>query len=190
MAKPRKSIELNRDFWPPARDVNGLRPDAKASRPGVARCAPRDETARTKRGMAVADPLSMNIEHVAVWIDHAEAKIFHVDAESFDTTTIHAPHRQMRRHPPGPADREREHPADDKHFFHEVARALEGAQEILVVGPASAKLEFVKHVHAHDRALGPKIVGVETADHPTDGQFAAHVRRYFRDADRMRGTAI
>jgi hypothetical protein len=34
--------------------------------------------------------------------------------------------------------------------------------------------------------LEPKIVGVETVDHPTDGQLVAHARRYFHAADRMR----
>jgi len=36
--------------------------------------------------------------------------------------------------------------------------------------------------------LVPKIIGVETADHPTDNQVVAHARSYFRAADRMRGS--
>ena len=61
--------------------------------------------------------------------------------------------------------------------------------EVLVVGPGAAKLEFIKHVHKRDHALEPKIIGVETVDHPTDGQLVDFVRRYFRAADRMLGTA-
>ena len=80
---------------------------------------------------------------------------------------------------------ERSHPADAAHFYHEVAQALEGAEEILVVGPATAKLEL-KHLHKHDHTLAPKIIGVETVDHPTDGQLLKYVRGYFRAADRMR----
>lgn len=131
----------------------------------------------------------MSTPHAAVWIDHKEARIYFINAESFDETTIRAPHHQIRRHPAGPADSERSHPADEQHFFHNVACSLQAAQEILVLGPANAKLEFMKHVEKHDRALVPKIVGVETVDHPTDGQLVAHVRQYFRAADRMRGTA-
>ncbi len=126
----------------------------------------------------------MSHHHAAVWIDHQEAKIFHVGPESVDATTVRAPHRHVRRHPT--ATVERSHPTDAAHFFHEVARALEGAEEILVVGPATAKLEFIKHVHKHDHALEPKIVGVETVDHPTDGELLKYVRAYFRAADRMR----
>jgi stalled ribosome rescue protein Dom34 len=129
----------------------------------------------------------MAFHHAAVWMDHNEARIFHVDAESFDVSRIEAPHRHVHRHPKGPGE-ERSHPADAQHFFHEVAEALAGAEEILVVGPATAKLEFLKHLQARDQALAAKIVGMETVDHPTDGQLAAHIRHYFRGVDRMRGT--
>src|SRR4051794_40815395 len=128
----------------------------------------------------------MSSLHAAVWIDHNEAKIFHVDAETLDADVIR-PRRHLSRHPTQTA--ERSHPADEQHFFHEVAEAVESAREILVVGPGKAKLEFIKHVHKHDHALEPKIIGVETVDHPTDGQLVAFVRRYFRAADRMLGTA-
>lgn len=73
----------------------------------------------------------------------------------------------------------------DKDFFHRVAQALAGAQEILVVGPAQAKLQLVKHIHAHDTALVPNLIGVETVDHPTDAQLVAYARKYFRAKDRM-----
>ena len=122
--------------------------------------------------------------HVAVWIDRQEAKVFHVDSESVDATTVHAPQHHVRRHPNVTA--ERTHPADAEHFYHEVALALNGAEEILVVGPATAKLELIKHIHKHDHLLTPKVVGVETVDHPSDGQLLKYVRAYFRAADRMR----
>jgi hypothetical protein len=93
-------------------------------------------------------------------------------------------HRYLRRHPSVTA--ERSHPADAQHYYRDVARALEDAAEILVVGPSTAKLEFIKYVHKHDHALEGRVVGVETVDHPTDGQLVAYARRYFRAADRMR----
>jgi hypothetical protein len=54
-------------------------------------------------------------------------------------------------------------------------------------GPSTAKLQFLKYVHAHEPKLEQRIVGMETVDHPTDAQLAAFARRYFRAADRMRG---
>ena len=128
----------------------------------------------------------MPLLHAAVWLDHQEAKIFHIDAEPDDAEVLH-PRQHVRRHPAQTA--ERNHPADEQHFFHDVAKALNDADEILVLGPSTAKLELIKHVYKHDPTLEPKIVGVETVDHPTDRQLVAFVRRYFRAADRMLGTA-
>jgi stalled ribosome rescue protein Dom34 len=126
--------------------------------------------------------------HAAVWIDHNEAKIFHVGAEDFEKTVVHAPHKHVQRrdgHSVGSAN-----DAGVQHFFHAVAEALKGSEEILVVGPAATKLAFIKHVHKHDHALEPKIVGVETVDHPTDGQLVKFVRSYFKKTDQMRGIGV
>jgi stalled ribosome rescue protein Dom34 len=124
----------------------------------------------------------MTVRHAAVWIDHKEAKIFHIAAEGFDVTQVKAPHHHVKRK----AEEQGSH-AGNERYFRDVAAALEDADEILVVGPSSAKLDFFRHVHKHDHALEPKILGVETLDHPTDGQLAAYVRHYFQGKDRMRG---
>ena len=70
--------------------------------------------------------------------------------------------------------------------FDGVAAELDRVDSILIVGPASAKHEFVKFVHEHHRSLASKIVGVETADHPTGKEIVAHARRYFKASDRMK----
>jgi stalled ribosome rescue protein Dom34 len=124
----------------------------------------------------------MTIRHAAVWIDHKEAKIFHIEPEGFEASKIKAPHHHLTR-----KAEEQGHHAGGERFFHDVAEALKDAEEILVVGPSSAKLDFLRHVHKHDHALEPRILGVETLDHPTDGQIAAYVRHYFHDKDRLRG---
>jgi hypothetical protein len=67
-----------------------------------------------------------------------------------------------------------------------VVEALEGAQQILIVGPASAKLNLVKHIHSHDKKVTDKVIGVETVDHPSDAQLVAYARKYFDATDRMR----
>ncbi len=130
----------------------------------------------------------MNNRHVALWIDRAEAKIFHLGEGDFETLAVHAPHQHVS-HRGEPRAHGSSHPAEDQHFFHATAEALKSAEEILVVGPGKAKLEFIKHVHRHDHALVDKIVGVETVDHPTEGQLAAFARSYFRKVDVMNGTA-
>ena len=66
-----------------------------------------------------------------------------------------------------------------------VSAAEHAEAEVLVVGPAQAKLQLIKHIHAHDPAMSSKIVGVETIDHPSDGQLVAYARKYFVAKDQM-----
>jgi stalled ribosome rescue protein Dom34 len=124
----------------------------------------------------------MNVAHVALWLDHKEAKIFHIDPETFSEKTIKAPHHQVTR-----KGEEHGRHAGNKPFYDEIAAALASAAQVLVVGPSSAKLDFIRHLHTHDAGLEGRVVGVETLDHPTDGQLAAYVRHYFDDKDRMDG---
>jgi stalled ribosome rescue protein Dom34 len=122
--------------------------------------------------------------HAVVWIDHQEARVFHVEPQATEETTVLAPQHHLHRHPKGRGDA-KDHPDDARHFFSSVARTLDGADAILIVGPASAKLEFFRYVHEHERRLEAQVVGIETADHPTDGQIVARARSYFKASDRM-----
>lgn len=126
-------------------------------------------------------------KHTVVWLDQHEARILEVQPESFESLTVRAPAQHLHRHPKG-ATEAKNHPDDEKHFFQKLAQALSNAhaQEVLVVGPGAAKLHFITYVHKHAHDLEPKLVGVETVDHPTDAQLVAHARHYFVAADRMR----
>jgi stalled ribosome rescue protein Dom34 len=130
--------------------------------------------------------------HAVIWIDHKEARVFHVhpetvghaQPEAIDETTILSPRHLIHRHPKGRGEA-KEHPDDAKRFFHEVARSLDGSDAVLIVGPASAKLEFLRYLQDHDKALEARVVGIETVDHPTAGEIVAYARRYFVGSDRM-----
>jgi stalled ribosome rescue protein Dom34 len=121
----------------------------------------------------------MSSYHAAVWLDHHEARVFHLSLDGSDEATVHAPHHHVHRHPKGPTA-EHNHPDDLHHFFRDLAQALQGAQEILVGGPSTAKTQFMAYVHEHDLALERRIVKVETIDHPTDAQLVAHAREHFK----------
>src|SRR5580704_11801068 len=128
----------------------------------------------------------MSFHHgAAVWIDHHEARVYHVAEGTFDEGTVKAPKHHVHRHPKG-GTAEHNHPDDMQHFFADVARALEGAEKILVVGPSTAKLQFLKYAHQRAPKIEPHIVGVETVDHPTDAQLVAYIKRYFQVTDRVR----
>lgn len=123
-----------------------------------------------------------------VWLDHKEARVLHVQPDSFDEATTWAPKHIHHRHPRpsnGPAD----HPDDAKHFFQEIARSLTGTDGVLVVGPSTAKLAFIRYLHEHDHALERRIVGVETVDHPSDKQLAAYAKQYFHTSSTVPAAA-
>lgn len=126
----------------------------------------------------------MSHYHAVVWLDHAEARIFHVSPSDVEKLIVHPQERHRHlHHKAGVLGDGKAHA--DTAFFDDIGDALEGAQEILVVGPGRAKLEFVRHVHRRLPDLEPRIVGVETVDHPSDGQVVAHARAYFKKTDRM-----
>jgi stalled ribosome rescue protein Dom34 len=126
----------------------------------------------------------MSHYHALVWIDHVEAHVMHISPDDVEKSLIqpneqhHKLHSRVGTLGSGRAP-------EDQDYYHRVAQALAGATEILIVGPAQAKLQLIKHIHLHDPALVSKVVGVETVDHPTDGQLIAYARKYFQAKDQM-----
>ncbi len=126
----------------------------------------------------------MSHYHAVVWLDHSEAHVMHITAEDVEKSVVHPAKTHAHLHSKSGAQGAGRQ-AEDPHYYHAIVEALTGAQEILVVGPAHAKLNLIKHIHAHDQAMVQKIIGVETVDHPSDGQLVAYARKYFVAKDRM-----
>ncbi len=130
----------------------------------------------------------MSHYHAVVWLDHSAAHIMHISPDDVEKSVVQPAHPHQHLHAKsGGIGTGRK--AEEQGYYHAIADALQGAQEILVVGPAQAKLQLIKHIHAHDHGLIDKVVGVETVDHPTDGQLVAYARKYFLAKDHMLGTA-
>jgi stalled ribosome rescue protein Dom34 len=123
-------------------------------------------------------------KQVAVWIDHTKASIFHLSAEQVDTATVIAPHHNHHRHPKGP-EGGKAHPEDAQIFFRKVARSLDDAEQILLVGPSTARVEFGSYLHQHDRPIEARVVASETVDHPTDPQLVAFAKKHFGISNRV-----
>jgi stalled ribosome rescue protein Dom34 len=111
----------------------------------------------------------MNTKHAAVWLDHKEARTFAFQPDTTDELTVlgppHNDHHKWTRGQEGI----KEHPEDLNRFFHDLVNALQGVESLLVVGPGSAKLEFLRYVHTHDRRL--------------EGQIVAFAKKYFKRVD-------
>jgi hypothetical protein len=122
--------------------------------------------------------------HAVVWIDHHEARVFHFSPGDVDKLVIRPndPTRHIHHKANSIGSG---HAAEDHAFLQAVAQAIADAGAVLVTGPANEKTELVKHLTQHDPQIAKKVVGVETVDHPSDGQLVDHARRYFNSEDRM-----
>jgi len=116
--------------------------------------------------------------HAAVWLDQHEARIFHVDLESSDKSVIAPAKHHVHRHPKGQDDRIE----SEDHYFRDVASALGDASDILLLGPSTTKLRFMRFLRERAPKIEAKIVGIETVDHPTDPQLVAYAKDYFHVA--------
>jgi hypothetical protein len=121
--------------------------------------------------------------HAVVWIDHHEARVFHFSPTDVERLVLHPDHPTKHIHHKANSIGSG-HASEDHAFLEAVAQSIADAGAVLVTGPANAKTELVKHISQHDPRLMKIIVGVETVDHPSDGQLVAHARHYFRAEDR------
>lgn len=124
----------------------------------------------------------MSAQHALVFIDHDHAKVFLVDRADPKGAALkqHAHHKTSAKHKTdGKA-------AHDHHLFDEVVKAMHGLEEILLVGPGTAKNELMHHIEKVAKQLAPKVVGVEAVDHPTDAQLVALAKKKFKAIDLWR----
>ena len=119
--------------------------------------------------------------HAVVWIDHQKSTVWQFSPTEQENTVVHA-HGQHQVN-----SRKSTHVGHepDKKFFDDVAHALAGAREILIIGPAQTKQEFAHYLKDKYAALARGIVAVENADHPTDPEVLAYARRHFSAIDRI-----
>jgi stalled ribosome rescue protein Dom34 len=127
----------------------------------------------------------MSLSHAVIWIDHQEAHVIQFNADASESEIIKTKSKHTKIHQKAGVVGSG-HQSTDQHYLHQVIESVSGANEILIVGPGSAKLELFRHVQNHDPAISEKIVGIETVDHPSDGQLLAHAKKYFIKADNMR----
>jgi stalled ribosome rescue protein Dom34 len=128
--------------------------------------------------------MSTHHYHAVIWIDHHEARIFRLGPNDVEQFTLHPDHPTRHIHHKANSIGSG-HASADHDYLHAVAESIADAGEVLITGPANAKTELLKHIHQHDPNLMNSIVGVETVDHPSDGQLLGYARKYFKAADRM-----
>lgn len=116
----------------------------------------------------------MTTFHAVVWMDHSQAHVLMFDKEHVEAQRVKARSHHTPKHG---------HVGADKDFFQQVAAALTGVSEVLLTGPAKAKIEFRDFCKHHAHAVDKAIVDVVSSDHPTDAQLVAMARQYFLKYD-------
>jgi len=117
--------------------------------------------------------------HAIVWIDHSQAKIFHVGLSGEDEIVMH-PHLPTRHlHHKANTIGSGNAPLDTA-FMADAMNGVSDAGEILIIGPSTARTELAKYIREQRPDIGERIVAVEAADHPTDHQIIAHAKQYFK----------
>jgi hypothetical protein len=125
-----------------------------------------------------------NHYHAVVWIDHHRARVLRFNASEADEQILRPDHPAHSLHHKDSIGSGRA--PEDQHFLEAVAKSLADAGAVLIVGPSSEKNELVKHIKNHHPEMAIRIEGVESLDHPTDGELLAYARRYLKSADLMR----
>ena len=122
--------------------------------------------------------------HTVVWIDHREARIFNFNAQEVDAATVRSaqPHQHLH-HKANAGDSG--HVPVDHEFLERVAQAVGHAGALLITGPANAKNELAAHIQRRHPDVATRISGIETLDHPSEGQLVALARSFFKADDRM-----
>ena len=126
-----------------------------------------------------------NLSHAVVWIDHQEAHVIQFNADEHENATVSTRSKHGHLHQKAGVVGSGHHVADQT-YLHEVVEAVASANEILIVGPSSAKLELMKHMVKHDANIASKVVGIETVDHPSDAQLLAYAKKSFTRIDHLK----
>ena len=121
--------------------------------------------------------------HAVVWIDHRNAHVLGFGEGEPTRKLIKSEGPERIHHKAGSIGSGHIH--DAPAYFAAIAQALAGFHEIMIVGPAETKTEFVTYLNSHNPAVAGKILGVEAMDHASEGEIVDRARRFFVAADRM-----
>lgn len=127
----------------------------------------------------------MQHNHLCVWIDHREAKIFAVGLDFAEEEKVVEPGPHHHIHRKADQVYKGKEPPDER-FLGEVATHLAGARGILILGPSTAKTELADYLKRRHPAIAETVWGVEPDDHPTDPQIVVQARKFFHTAEGMR----
>ncbi len=124
----------------------------------------------------------MSLFHAIAFVDHQSAQVFQFSSEQVLEYKIHTHLHYTQQH--GSSVR------SEHEFFSQVCDALDGIDEVLLVGGQTGLADFQHYVDKHRPLTAKHIVDYQAVDHPTDNQLVAMARKYFIKYDRMVGAPL
>ena len=128
--------------------------------------------------------------NVGVWIDHKQAYLIWYEEGRVDViqSNIEPPEHfsggtQLGGKFNQKGDIELHH--NDRYklqlhkYYEQVVAALNDVDQVFVMGPGEAKIEFEKTIKKH-KAMQKRLLKVETADKMTKNQMVARVRKFYK----------
>lgn len=128
----------------------------------------------------------MSYQHAIVWIDSRHARVIDFSVDDRHVTAVDREGAPKRVHQKSGITGSGKAP-EDHHFHDEIVASLSDAREILIVGPAHAKVTFRKDLEKRHPKVAARVVGTESLDHPSDGELLAFAKQYFKRIDALRG---
>ena len=128
----------------------------------------------------------MSLRHTIVWLDHHDAKVIDFSFDDKRVLDIHYEGDDRKLHHKANTIGSG-HKPDDPRYFKQIVEAVDSAHQLLITGPSTAKLALKKHIDRHEPGLAKAVVGVETLDHPSEGELLAYARKYFKGVDQLKG---
>ncbi len=126
----------------------------------------------------------MSYAHAIIWLDHRDARVIRYSVDSSRTVELHSRETERKIHHRTNTIGSG-HVADDHHFFDEIATAVHGVREVVLCGPANAKVALNTYLQDRHPDIAGHVAGVETLDHPTDGELLAWAKKYFKAFDQL-----
>ncbi len=144
----------------------------------------------------------MKHQHTVIWLDHHHATVMHLallaptnanphpnDLASLgaEASVIQSHAVQRKLHLKAGVRGDGRAPVDHQ-FFEDIVTDMGAVEEILIVGPGTAKTEFASYLDRRHPQLALHVVGRETVDHPTERELLDLARRTFNRIDSLRAT--
>jgi stalled ribosome rescue protein Dom34 len=130
----------------------------------------------------------MTYSHAVLWMDHQEGHLVRFNTESHESVHIRAYEGKQKLHTR--AGTLGDGKAKTPDYFPNLARAIDTADVVLVVGAGIAKSEFAHYLEATKPAIRAKVLGIENSERITEPQLLAHAKEWFKPVDRMRATGL